>query len=143
MTHSDITDTVEIGDRILVVSPLNDASRESLDHWVRERFAERSAILIDAQKSDAAKTILAEACAKTIMTLTFASKEGAQFIGTIDGMAFLIWQMVKDNEPDVTVDWLRKQMLDPSNVRKANDKFEQMQGIKNAKRRSSSSGKRR
>lgn len=121
-----------LGDTTFQLSPLDDNSHESLDEWVRERYVEQTTKFIKALTSKEDKELALNVAYSKASELTWLSSYGAKMIGTVDGMAQLLYELARKNHPEVTQKTMRELMLDPNNVAKVNAKFMHMHPLKKA-----------
>ena len=126
MVASSLRHPITLGDKTYQVSPLDDDSLIALDEYVRAKFVARTAPLIEALKSEKDKQLAFAVAFRQSFALTWLSGEGAKTIGTVDGMAHLLYEGVRKNHPEVTVEELRRALFDPVNVRKANAVFTEL-----------------
>ena len=119
-------------DRTYDASPLSDSGRDAMDEWVREKYRERMAPMLNMLTGDALLAAM-NTMMKTLPTLSFVSEEGAKFVGTVDGMARLVYEMIRPNHPDVSYDVLRGEMTSPEHIRRANSKFRELEQLDAAK----------
>lgn len=120
---------LRIGDRVYDASPLSDDGRDAMDAWVREKYTERLAPVLNSL-SGAALVEATSQMLRLMPTLTFVSREGSKFVGTIEGMTKLVYEMIRPNHPDVTYEQLLRDMGNPENIRKANEKFKALHELK-------------
>ena len=99
-----------------------------MDEWVREKYRERMAPMLNMLTGDALVAAMNRTMS-TLPTMSFVSNEGAKFVGTVDGMARLVYEMIRPNHPDVTYETLCAEMTNPEHVRRANQKFRELEGL--------------
>lgn len=125
MVASSLRHPITIGNNTYEVSPLDDDSHMALDEWVRSKYIERNvqllAALPQADKELALKVAYSEAA-----TVTWLSGFGARLMGTVEGVAQLLYEGVRKNHPDVTPKMLKKDLMRPENLAKANAAFKHL-----------------
>lgn len=125
MVASGLRHPITIGGRTYEVSPLDDDSHLSLDEWVRAQYINRNvkllAALPQADKELALRVAYSEAA-----TISWMSGFGARLMGTIEGVAQLLYEGVRKNHPDVTPQMLKKDLMSPENIAKANAAFKHL-----------------
>lgn len=124
---------MKLGDKTFEVSPLNDASRDALDEWVRSKFVERVSPIINSLTSEKDKAIALDRAYDKALSLTWMSGEGAKLMGTVEGVARMLYEGVRQNHPDLTYEALCELLFDPENIRKANAIFRELNVRRGAK----------
>lgn len=119
---------VQIGSVTYDASPLSDEAKDALDEWVRMKYRQRIAPMIE-ELSGAAQQAMIREVLNELPTLTFVSHKGAKFMGTVEGMARLLYEMIRPNHKDVKYETLCKDMVDPENIIRAKDKFRELQQL--------------
>ena len=122
MAASGIRHPVKLGDKTYFATALTDASLQSLDMWIRSKYVERAIELIKKAPPED-KEIAYRVATQEASSLGWKTGFGQQLMGTIEGVAQLLWEGVRENHPDVTVEELRKLLMDGDAVREANSAF--------------------
>jgi hypothetical protein len=126
MVASSVRHPIVIGDKTYDVSPLSDEGREAMDEWVRAKFVERITPIIDALKNRQDREAALDRAFTRAFEITWMSEEGSKLIGTVEGVAKLLYEGIRPNHPDVTFDELKQQMFSAENVDKANAIFREL-----------------
>lgn len=119
---------VTIGDTTYDASPLTDEAKDALDEWVRMKYRERVAPMLNELDGNALVVMTREVLSE-LPTLSFMSQRGSKYIGTVEGMARLFYEMIRPNHPDVKYETLCKDMLNPEHVNRAKEKFRELQQL--------------
>lgn len=122
MAASGIRHPVKLGDKTYFATALTDASLQSLDMWIRSKYVERAIELIKRAPPEDKETAYRVATQEAA-SLGWKSGFGQQLMGTVEGVAQLLWEGVRENHPDVTVEELRKFLMDGEAVHEANNAF--------------------
>lgn len=106
-----------------LMSPLSDRDIDEIDLYLQSRIIEisRAAIPPDATRED--REIFASAALREASNVSMLSGRGVGLLSTVGGMTRLVWQSIKRNHPDVTLNELREQLSKEYNVRAANATF--------------------
>ena len=112
----------KLGKKTYRLSPLTDADIGELDNWLRARTIRMVTDSLDGQAPDIRRELMHEAIV-TASSITWLSDEGLKMMGTLDGMAQLVWQMARGNHPDATPQDVRKELGDPANLDQARAAF--------------------
>lgn len=126
MVASTVKHPITLGDKTYDVSPINDVGREALDEWVRAQYVARVTPLIDKLKSEADKILAIDRAFEKAASLTWMSGEGAAMMATVDGVARLLFEGIRVNHPDVSIQEFRSELFDPANIMKANAIFREL-----------------
>lgn len=113
---------ITIGDKTYDMSPLDDAAHDSLDEWVRSKYVERNVGYLE-KLQDKDKALAFKVAYDQAASLSWMSPFGARLMGTVEGVARLLYEGIRKNHPDITFEQLKKEMLDPDNIAKANAAF--------------------
>jgi len=98
------------------MSPLTDRDISELDEWVRCRFINLAMRSLPDDMSESDRTKFRVNAVHEAMTLTWMSGRGAQQMASVDGIARLVWQSVKRNNPGVAEDELRRHLFSRENL---------------------------
>lgn len=116
-----------LGGREFAMSPLTDDDISELDNWTKTRLFELARLSLRIMPAtEAEQRLILEVALKAGMGLTFLSGEGARLMGTLDGLARLVWQCVKTSHPDVTPEMLRKLLMNNADAMAAKTLFDEM-----------------
>lgn len=117
-----------------VASPLDDVDIVELDEWLRQRYLKNvlaaTSSLPEDDRDGARRVAYREA-----VTLTWMSGHGARMMATAEGMARLVWTMVRKRTPAADELVLRKAMFDPKNVLESNEVFRALNVPESMRRR--------
>ena len=115
------------------MAPLSDQDISTLDHWVQQRFlatarasmpeTEPTMSPAEARAVEESRERIERVSLQVAVTLTFMSGTGARILASVSGMVQLVWQCIRREHPDVTIDDLRKELLDPKNIDEARRMF--------------------
>lgn len=110
-----------VEERTFNLTPMSDRDMTELDNWLQAEYVRLArASLPDFCTPEERQETIQMAISKA-MTLTFLSGEGAKIMGTVQGMARLIWTNLKRHHPDVSFEELKSYMYDPANIKEANE----------------------
>lgn len=129
-TNSNPRRPIFLGKEEYLAQQLTDRDISELDEWIRSRFIEmaRKSLASDASEEERERTL--RVAMREAQSMTWVSGQGARIIGTIDGLARLMWQMIHHNHPGVTPEQIRRHLADPETMRenmaRINDTFEQL-----------------
>lgn len=126
MVASTVRHPIKLGDKEYQVSPIDDSGREALDEWVRAKYVERISPLINAMKSEADKILAIDRAFAQASKMTWLSGEGAQMMGTVEGVARLLYEGIRKNHPEVTIEDFRAELFNSENIMKANAVFREL-----------------
>lgn len=105
------------------MSPLGDDDLAEINEWVRSQVMKAARLgLVDGMTASEREELLRAAVA-TASQISAETREGQRILATIDGWSKLVWQSVHRNHSEVTVELVRKKMLDPRNVQEAERVF--------------------
>jgi hypothetical protein len=121
------TDTIDGGKtktRLLrlQMKPLSDKDISEMDLWVRVRYIRTAREAAEGLTPDRYEQELRIA-QMTAIQLSAFSGMGGKMIATVDGMARVIWQGIKDNHPEITEHRIRALMFSQRNLKEANAAF--------------------
>lgn len=122
MTHSTTRYPITLGDKSYEVSPINDVAHDSLDNWIREEYLQHAAALI-AKLPQADKEIALRVAYSTALTMSWLSGEGARLVGTMRGIARVLWEGIRINHPDVPYEEILRHIQNPEIISNANKVF--------------------
>lgn len=93
---------ITIGKRTFEMRPLTDRDVDEINNWLRSTFIQmaRNAFTPD-MKSSEREEMLGVAMSKA-RKLSFMSGEGAEVIGSIDGVSRVLWQGCRSKHPTLT-----------------------------------------
>lgn len=114
------------GKRIVVrlrMSPMTDQDISEMDAWIQARMIRNARASLDPNLSEKEREETMRVAMSTALTLTWMSGIGAKMIGTVDGLARLVWQAIHRNHPDKTVEDIRRLLLTKENIEEANRAF--------------------
>ena len=126
MASSSLRHPIKLGDKTFEVSPLNDISREALDEWVRSQFVERVLPIINGLASEKDRQLALDRAFDKSLSLTWMSGEGAKLMGTVKGVARMLYEGIRPNHPEIRFEDLCSLLFNPENVRLANAAFRQL-----------------
>jgi len=104
--------------------PLADIDLSELDTWIQTRYI-RMARLAARDLPFEERQLEVDLAQRHAATLSAFSGPGARMIATVEGMAQLCYQMIYRNHPEITIDRLKLLMINPENVREANEIFKE------------------
>lgn len=122
MATSGITHPVKLGNKTYFATALTDASLQSLDMWIRSKYVERAIELIKKAPPED-KEIAYRVATQEASSLGWKSIFGQQLMGTVEGVAQLLYEGIKENHPEVTPEELRAFLLDGDAVNEATNAF--------------------
>lgn len=105
-------------------SPFTDKDIAELDLWVRAEFIKTARASLEPAMSQLEREETLTVAMRAASGLSWMSGQGAQMMGTVTGMARLAYQGVKRNHPEITCEWLQKQLFDIKNVDAVRAAFE-------------------
>jgi len=114
---------VKIGNVELLMSPMSDKDISEIDNWLRATYLANARASLNGETNQALRNETIAVASKEAMTISLFSEHGKRMLGTVDGMARLLWQSVHRNHPTVTYEELRAQLFDPSNLNAVNEAF--------------------
>lgn len=128
---------------IYEMTPMSDKDMVEVDEWLRANYIRtaRSSLPSDATQLERDETLTI--AMREAQSISFMSGQGAQMIGTVSGLARLIWQTVKHRHPDVSYESLRSKLFNPANVREGNRVWKQLNLGKKGEGENESKGKSR
>lgn len=96
-------------------TPFTDLDMVELDNWVQEGIIDLAQRTIDRNpsKPPAWGDRLLRVAFREASSAVFASPEGTKKIGTIQGMARVVWQGIKAEHPDVTIEEIILELRGP------------------------------
>ena len=113
-------------------SAFNDADIHELDDYVQRRHIETAMRGCPADASAEDKKLLYSLALTQASGLSWLSGSGARIIGTLDGMARLVWQGVHRQHPELSETDVRKLLIDADseevtaqNIDRAREAFSQ------------------
>jgi hypothetical protein len=110
----------------LRVTPLTDRDISEMDAWVRARVVSTAQASLSPSMSKEERQEVLTVAMQTAQAESMLSARGAEILGTIDGMARLMWQTIRKHHPEVTVEQLSSWMYNPINVDAATVLFRQL-----------------
>jgi len=119
---------ITLGEGKYRMSPLTDRDISELDNWLRVqtlRLARESCAGADDDTMDRVMRV----AFTHVNELTWTGPSGRALMGTIDGVARLVWQTIKAQHPDMTHDKVRVCLLDPRTLSAAIDVFDMLNGV--------------
>lgn len=113
-------------------SPLDDEDIVELDHWLQQSYIAtvRGSLKVeygsmeavpDSEYDRAMRLAYAEAKA-----MTWTSGEGAKRMGSVEGVARVLWHQLKKRHPELTHADVCKMMFDVENVKVAREAFQKL-----------------
>lgn len=115
---------LKIGDKTYELSPLNDIGREALDEWVRSRYIKRAKLLIEELDNESDKRLALKVAFEEAASLTWLTGKGAKMIATIEGMIRMIFEGIRINHPDLTIEEFTQHTFDQAILEEANAAFD-------------------
>lgn len=109
-----------------IVEPLSDVDISELDEWVRARIVKTARDSLDSTLSPAERIETLEVAMRLAQGESMLSAQGARILGTVDGMARLMWQTIRHRHPNLELETLRGYMFDPRNVEAATVLFREL-----------------
>lgn len=119
------SETITIGGREFQMSPLTDKDIAELDSFVQQRSIQIARDSVAGQSDEIRRETIAIAI-ECALGLTWMAGRGAKILATVPGMARLLWQSVKRNHPEITVDELQELMLERNNIETVTDTFKKL-----------------
>lgn len=113
---------IDLGGVLYNVAPLDDVDLGELDNYVRHVHIETAAKSVEKLPPRQQDQILSIAV-RQASSLCAMSPEGALILKNTAGVARMLWQGIKKNHPDVTYEFVRKHMISPAAIAKANQVF--------------------
>ena len=106
--------------------PLSDVDMTELDEWVRSTYIAnaRKSLGADCTQTEREETL--SLAMTQAVGMSFLSGIGARMMGTVDGVARLVWQSIKAEHPDVTVEMVKGYMFDKANIAEGNRKWKEL-----------------
>ena len=114
-------------------SPLTDKDIDEMDEWLQARSIENARNSLAPGLSAEERQETLSIAIRDSLGITMLSGIGAKMVATVAGMTRLVWQGVKKNHPDVTIEQLRSHLLHPENIREANRVFESTNAVPEGK----------
>ena len=116
---------IRLGGVDYLVSPLSDKDLAELDNYVR---ATHIRVAVESTKSfDAATQAQLRGYAiEQASSITFASEQGAKIMRSLEGIARMLWQGIKHNNPNITVEQVQSYLLDSDARSEANRIFREL-----------------
>lgn len=111
---------IVLGDKTFRMSPLTDADMSEIDNWLRVR-ALRLARESVAGATAAERREVMQLALEFVPNISFTQHSGAEMMGTLDGVARLLWQGIQHNHPDVTLAEIQSRILKPETLQFAMD----------------------
>lgn len=105
----------------LLISALTDKDMTELDEWVRSEYIKNARLSLPANASTEERNETLALAFNQAFGLTFISGLGARMMGTVDGVARLIWQGCLKAQPNITFEFVKSLMFDAKNVKASND----------------------
>jgi hypothetical protein len=104
---------------------LDDVDIAELDEWVQVTVIQRATKALTEDMPATLREEVLRSAHREAATLTWMGGQGAKILATVDGMARLVWQMLKKSHPDLTPDFVRQEMIKDKdgNVKEANRVF--------------------
>lgn len=109
----------------LSMAPLTDADISELDSWLRSQFIRMVRNSLEESMSDRDKELELAGARRQAAGLMFVTGDGARAMASVDGMARVVWQGIRKNHPEITLEKLRKLLFSPENMEAANDSWEE------------------
>lgn len=125
MVASGIRHPITIGDKTYEISPLNDESHLSLDEWVKSKYIQ-AVVKLNAALPQEDRAEALNVAYKEISTLSWMSGFGAKLMGTVEGVAQLLYEGIRINDPSIKPAQLAKDLLNPENMALANAAFRRL-----------------
>lgn len=105
------------------MSPLTDRDISEMDEWVRLTYINLAMKSLPHGTSEERRDAVRFRAVGESMALTWTSSTGAALMATVDGMTRLVWQGVRVNHPDVTLEDLRKHLFSRENLSMVRSQF--------------------
>lgn len=118
--------TEEVGDLTLTIYPLSDYRIGEIDNWIKSRHI-NMAMTAAAGLAPAQANQLIDIALKQASSMTFLSAEGAKLMGTVDGIAAVLYfgQSEEDRKKHPMAA-IQKQLTSSVMIRKANLLFKRL-----------------
>lgn len=116
---------IRLGGVDYLVSPLSDKDLVELDNYVR---ATHIRVAVESTKGfdPATQQQLRAYAIDQASSITFASEQGAKIMRSLEGIARMLWQGIKHNNPNITVEQVQGFLLDSSARSEANRIFREL-----------------
>lgn len=116
-----LTLTNKQGDDVeLLLAPMTDRDMTELDEWVRAEFIRNARNSLGETATAAERQETLTLAMQQSFGLTFISGMGAKMMGTVDGIARLVWQGCKSNHDGLTFEFVKDLMFSQQNVAASN-----------------------
>lgn len=111
-------------ERELWVSPLTDLDILELEQWMRAQVI-RSAYESARGLPDAERDLILRVAMQESAGMSFISHTGIRMAASLAGFSRVFWQGIKARHPEITVEQVRENFLDPAKLREANRVFKE------------------
>jgi len=93
---------IKIGDKTYEMRPLTDRDVDEINNWLRSTFIQmaRNSFTPDMKAAEREETL--SVAMSRARKLSFMSGEGAEVIGSIDGVSRVLWQGCRSKHPTLT-----------------------------------------
>lgn len=114
----------------LTMRSLDDESLVAMDEWVRSRAMKTALSSIDSFAPGPARQSYIDQAIRTASSFTWMSGEGAKIMGSIEGVAKMMHESVKQDHPDLTIDRVRRMFFDSRNITRFNAHFKRLNSMR-------------
>lgn len=120
---------ITIEGKLYQISPLTDIDIGELDNWVRVRVIRLARASLTGEETEAEKKSTMQSAFEYASPLTWLNK-GIEEMATLDGVARLLWQVLKKHHPELTVKYIKACIVtDKIDVDDTMDVFDLLNGL--------------
>ena len=125
---------ITIDGKIYRMSPLSDKDIGELDNWIRIRVIRLARQALTGEETEIEKRGIMGAAFEYATSLTWLDK-GVEEMGTLSGVARLLWQVLKRNHPELTTAGLETSIVEGEiNIDESMDVFDLLHNITGKKK---------
>ena len=129
------TGEITIDDKIYQMAPLTDKDIGELDNWIRIRVIQLARDSLSGNESSHESKAIMHAAFEYASSLTWLDK-GTEEMITLEGVARLLYQVLKANHPELTPAYLAECIVgDKINVNEALDVFDLLHNVEQVKKK--------
>lgn len=107
-------------------SPLTDGDIVELDHWIQSQYIARVRESLPEDVSEVDYDRAMTLAYKTSLTLSWTEGDGAVMMASVDGVSRIFWHQLRGRHPELKHADVRKMVLDPMNLRIAQETFKRL-----------------
>lgn len=129
---------IHLGGKTFRMSPLTNQDLGELQQYLVSRIMQEARASLPPDATDKQRQITEEAALRYTQGLSWMSGDGARKMADVTGMTRILWQGLKHNHPDITVEEVHTLLLDPATLEDARrdiDRLNMPASPKKARRR--------